>query len=457
MLAQKQYELSNHLGNVLATVLDRRTMTSDKVLAYATNFTGTLDGWTAGWSAAGTLYNVTPPTTVSLDNNRLQCTATTSMGGVRNVINTSVGVSYTLTLDIDMGTAEGLYIMPRASNGGNIYTGTNLAQVYVTSSGTYSVNFTASTTTTQLLVEKAGAVVQTFYVDNVKVEQSTPTLSSYPIADVVNAQYYYPFGSAMKTWKADGEDYRFGFSGMENDNEAKGDGNSYTTEFRQYDPRIGRWLSPDPLMAQFPSWSPYVYAFDNPILMNDPDGDAPPTIKEIIATGKKSSTTFVALMKSSGITDANYSSNISFGNGTYTENKTGKIVLTKSSDIKFQVIKLTHEMTNRKNIKVIQATDKKVAEGKITAKEYAKQLAQIEVEGQINQVKVAAEIGYRYEGKQAEGINKLIDAYSKDKTIDLSKYIKASNEHLKTYEKQGEELREEQKKKDAEKKETKTE
>ena len=70
ILALKQYELSNHLGNVLATVLDRRTLTSDKVLAYATNFTGTLDGWTAGWSAAGTLYNVTPPTTVSIDNNR---------------------------------------------------------------------------------------------------------------------------------------------------------------------------------------------------------------------------------------------------------------------------------------------------------------------------------------------------------------------------------------------------
>ena len=35
------------------------------------------------------------------------------------------------------------------------------------------------------------------------------------------------------------------FSGTsgEMDNEAKGEGNSHTTEFRQYDPRIGRWLN----------------------------------------------------------------------------------------------------------------------------------------------------------------------------------------------------------------------
>ncbi|MBI3220470.1 MAG: hypothetical protein HYZ44_13235, partial [Bacteroidetes bacterium] len=46
--------------------------------------------------------------------------------------------------------------------------------------------------------------------------------------------------------------YTFGYNGMEKDPETKGDGNSYTTEFRQYDPRLGRWASLDPLMKQFP-------------------------------------------------------------------------------------------------------------------------------------------------------------------------------------------------------------
>jgi RHS repeat-associated protein len=50
------------------------------------------------------------------------------------------------------------------------------------------------------------------------------------------------------------------------------DGNSYTTEFRQYDPRLGRWLSLDPLTNVEPGWSPYRAFFDNPIIYTDPDG-----------------------------------------------------------------------------------------------------------------------------------------------------------------------------------------
>jgi len=37
---------------------------------------------------------------------------------------------------------------------------------------------------------------------------------------------------------------------------------------------ISRWLSPDPLSAEFPSWSPYNYAANNPIFYTDPDGQA---------------------------------------------------------------------------------------------------------------------------------------------------------------------------------------
>jgi RHS repeat-associated protein len=59
---------------------------------------------------------------------------------------------------------------------------------------------------------------------------------------------------------------------MELDNEVKGNGNSYTTEFRQYDPRLGRWLSLDPLMSMFPDMSPYVAFDNNPILFIDPYG-----------------------------------------------------------------------------------------------------------------------------------------------------------------------------------------
>ncbi len=41
--------------------------------------------------------------------------------------------------------------------------------------------------------------------------------------------------------------YRYGFNGKEKDNEAKGEGNQYDYGFRVYDPRLGRFLSEDPL------------------------------------------------------------------------------------------------------------------------------------------------------------------------------------------------------------------
>jgi len=70
--------------------------------------------------------------------------------------------------------------------------------------------------------------------------------------------------------------YRFTFNGMEGDDEVKGTGNSFTTEFRQYDPRLGRWLSIDPVSMKYPELSPYAFAFNNPIWNNDPNGDDPP-------------------------------------------------------------------------------------------------------------------------------------------------------------------------------------
>lgn len=58
---------------------------------------------------------------------------------------------------------------------------------------------------------------------------------------------------------------------MEKDDEVKGSGNSYTTEFRQYDSRLGRWLSLDPKRT---AWeSPYASMGNNPLKYKDPLGD----------------------------------------------------------------------------------------------------------------------------------------------------------------------------------------
>ncbi len=68
------------------------------------------------------------------------------------------------------------------------------------------------------------------------------------------------------------EGYRFGYQGSEKDNEFKGEGNSYTTEFRQLDPRLGRWLSVDPMVIERTWLSSYNSVQNNPINKVDKTG-----------------------------------------------------------------------------------------------------------------------------------------------------------------------------------------
>lgn len=66
--------------------------------------------------------------------------------------------------------------------------------------------------------------------------------------------------------------YRYGYNGMEKDDELKGNGNSYDFGARFYDPRIGRLMSIDPLTKTFPNESPYGYAGNSPIYLVDDEG-----------------------------------------------------------------------------------------------------------------------------------------------------------------------------------------
>jgi RHS repeat-associated protein len=89
-------------------------------------------------------------------------------------------------------------------------------------------------------------------------------------AQQVNSSSYYPFGALMPNRGARTEAYRFGFSGLERDDELKGAGNSYYTNARLFDPRVGRWLGPDPI--HWPESNPYVGFSNNPLRYSDPQG-----------------------------------------------------------------------------------------------------------------------------------------------------------------------------------------
>lgn len=84
---------------------------------------------------------------------------------------------------------------------------------------------------------------------------------------------YYPFGMQMPGRNyIYSPGYRFGYNGKENDDEVKGNGNSLDYGARIYDPRLGRFLSIDPLEKDFPFYSTYQFAGNRPIWAIDLDG-----------------------------------------------------------------------------------------------------------------------------------------------------------------------------------------
>ena len=72
------------------------------------------------------------------------------------------------------------------------------------------------------------------------------------------------------SWQSSG--YRYGFGSHENDNDIKGEGNHSSFGDYGYDPRTARRYMLEPMIAKYPSLSPYVAYADNPIYYRDPDG-----------------------------------------------------------------------------------------------------------------------------------------------------------------------------------------
>ncbi len=92
-------------------------------------------------------------------------------------------------------------------------------------------------------------------------------------AEITTRTDYHPFGMPMqgRTYAAD-DAHRYGYNGKENDNEVKGDGNAVDYGARIFDPRIGRWMSVDPLAKEYETVAPYAFAFNTPISAVDSDG-----------------------------------------------------------------------------------------------------------------------------------------------------------------------------------------
>lgn len=182
---QKLFELSNHLGNVLATI-------SDKKVAHSSNGTD-VDYYEADVVTASDYY----PFGMLMPGRQMN--QGVNIPGATVTGNTVVN-GYTVPVDLTLATRTG-----------------SLPSEYVASNS----------------IEFSGEFESTL------TDEFTAYISDAGYAGTGN------LGSGLS---GSGGSYRYGFNGQEMSNEIKGVGNSYTAEFWEYDPRAGRRWNVDPVI-----------------------------------------------------------------------------------------------------------------------------------------------------------------------------------------------------------------
>lgn len=249
-LGTKEYELSNHLGNVLETVSDRKlSIAQNNVLT--SNFASS----TSGWSAYGATVSWDSPT------QRLKIIASAAGDGATQSMTTVRGVHYTLSFKTDVnvsGIDAAVY-----DNSSNLL----VSKTGIAADGTYTLEFTAVDNNTTVRFTSHVSFANTFYLDDISIGNAA--LVEHYTSDVLRYGDYYVFGQAMPG-RNGGSNYRYSFNGQENQNGlTEGD---LDFGMRIYDSRLGRWFSVDPYSSETPSWTPYRFGFDNPVFWIDRDG-----------------------------------------------------------------------------------------------------------------------------------------------------------------------------------------
>jgi RHS repeat-associated protein len=247
-MGETHYELANYLGNVHNVVSNRVLFETN--IQYQEDFATNVFGGITDW-----LWNNTGNTTTG----KAQNSGTNAY--LRKPLTLTAGQTYVAKFD---ATTAGANITFIVSDGNGTLVNVSLA------TGNHAIPFTPTTSGVTLSWENSGT---TYSIDNIVVQDSG---RGTILAEVMQYQDYYPYGMTMpgRTGSnAQSTLYRYGMNGMERMDETSGNGNAYTTFFRQYDARLGRWMSLDPKATKFPHQSPYISMDGNPISLSDPMGD----------------------------------------------------------------------------------------------------------------------------------------------------------------------------------------
>jgi RHS repeat-associated protein len=114
-----------------------------------------------------------------------------------------------------------------------------------------------------------GSVLVTISDKKLGVSSNGTTVVNY-LADVKTAMDYYPFGMEMPGRQFNATTYTYSFNGKRDDKDVIYGWQDYGA--REYDRRLARFTSVDPLTRKYPWYSPYQFAGNSPIKFIDADG-----------------------------------------------------------------------------------------------------------------------------------------------------------------------------------------
>lgn len=270
-LGYKEFELTNHLGNVITTVSDRKIQ--------ATYDPGTcVNIYDMNSGVPATIYpqNMTLAATAG----SLQCTIQMiGISGIDAKLGTNIPAgSYLIEYDWDPGTltlADGVFIQP-FDHDGTFYMGSYFCNgSFVPPAGHYSFVYTPAMTgpafTTYVAFYTYAPISNHYFkIDNLSMcPINAPAIATSYTADLLMHTDYYAFGQEMPGRKWAASNYRYGMNGQEKE-DALYNG-AHSAEYWMFDARLGRRWETDPFLL---AWqSPYSTMANSPILNNDPNGD----------------------------------------------------------------------------------------------------------------------------------------------------------------------------------------
>ena len=319
ILGQKGYELNSHLGNVHAVVSDKRRNVSlsgsDTIDRYRPSLQAAYDYYPFGMLMPGRYVSDTTQQCAWVTTTKfvpswgydlpwpgwacgpVHC-GFTSIGGTDIAVvgagdndaklylqMQDRGFGARNMIDVSAGTAQDILIQVADKTEGTEYT----YQIHEQINGSWQ----------QLASEGRGSGRNIHLEFTPSVSQVRLTILRTDDQNGAGTLLLYPLKKWQLNYQAQSvqtyvcnrakDFYRFGFNGMEKDNEPKGIGNSLDFGARMYDSRIGRWMSLDPLAKKYSSLSPYNFVGNSPIKFIDPNG------KEIVNAEPPGSAGFIRM------------------------------------------------------------------------------------------------------------------------------------------------------------------